>query len=49
MTEAGFFLADELAAIDAASKQLMEEAVSEAKAAPDPTAADVLTDVYVRY
>jgi acetoin:2,6-dichlorophenolindophenol oxidoreductase subunit alpha len=49
VTEAGLIEADELAAIDAASKQLMEEAVSEAKAAPNPTAADVLTDVYVRY
>ena len=28
---------------------LIDEAVDEAKAAPDPTAADVLTDVYVTY
>jgi acetoin:2,6-dichlorophenolindophenol oxidoreductase subunit alpha len=41
--------ADELSAIDEASARLMDEAVSEAKAAPDPTPADVLTDVYVRY
>jgi acetoin:2,6-dichlorophenolindophenol oxidoreductase subunit alpha len=49
VTEAGLLEADELAAIDAASKQLMDEAVSEAKAAPDPPLSDVLTDVYVRY
>ena len=41
--------AGELSAIDEASARLMEEAVREAKAAPDPTPADVLTDVYVRY
>jgi TPP-dependent pyruvate/acetoin dehydrogenase alpha subunit len=41
--------AGELSAIDEASAQLMDEAVREAKAAPDPTPADVLTDVYVRY
>jgi TPP-dependent pyruvate/acetoin dehydrogenase alpha subunit len=49
VTEAGIVEVDELAAIDAASRQLMDEAVSEAKAAPVPTPADVLTDVYVRY
>jgi pyruvate dehydrogenase E1 component alpha subunit len=41
--------ADELSAIDEATAQLMEDAVREAKSAPDPTPADVLTDVYVRY
>jgi pyruvate dehydrogenase E1 component alpha subunit len=41
--------AGELKAIDDATAQLMDEAVREAKAAPDPTPADVLTDVYVRY
>src|SRR3954469_13627924 len=41
--------AGELKAIDDASAQLMDDAVREAKAAPDPTPADVLTDVYVRY
>jgi pyruvate dehydrogenase E1 component alpha subunit len=49
VTEAGIIEADELSAIDEATKRLMDEAVAEAKAAPDPTAADVLTDVYVRY
>jgi TPP-dependent pyruvate/acetoin dehydrogenase alpha subunit len=41
--------ADELAEIDEATRKLMDDAVREAKAAPDPTPADVLTDVYVRY
>src|SRR3954451_18049936 len=49
VTDAGLVEADELAAIDAASRRLMDEAVDEAHAAPDPTPADVLTDVYVRY
>ena len=49
VTEAGIIEADELSSIDEATKRLMDEAVAEAKAAPDPTAADVLTDVYVRY
>jgi pyruvate dehydrogenase E1 component alpha subunit len=40
---------DELAAIDSDVGRLIDEAVAEAKAAPDPTAADVLTDVYVAY
>ena len=35
--------------IDRDVATLIEAAVSEAKAAPDPTAADVLTDVYVAY
>ena len=30
-------------------RTLIDEAVAEAKAAPDPTPADVLTDVYVTY
>jgi TPP-dependent pyruvate/acetoin dehydrogenase alpha subunit len=41
--------AGELAEIDEATRKLMDDAVREAKAAPDPTPADVLTDVYVRY
>jgi len=49
MTEAGILEAEELTEIDEATKRLMDEAVREAKAAPDPTPADVLTDVYVRY
>jgi pyruvate dehydrogenase E1 component alpha subunit len=49
VTDAGLVEADALTAIDEATRRLMDEAVAEAKAAPDPTAADVLTDVYVRY
>jgi pyruvate dehydrogenase E1 component alpha subunit len=49
VTEAGLVEAGDLEAIDDATRRLMDEAVAEAKAAPDPTAADVLTDVYVRY
>jgi pyruvate dehydrogenase E1 component alpha subunit len=49
VTDAGLVEAGQLAAIDEATRRLMDEAVAEAKAAPDPTAADVLTDVYVRY
>jgi TPP-dependent pyruvate/acetoin dehydrogenase alpha subunit len=49
VTQAGLLEPDELAAIDEAVRTLMDEAVAEAKAAPDPAPADVLTDVYVRY
>jgi pyruvate dehydrogenase E1 component alpha subunit len=49
VTESGMVEAGDLSAIDAATRRLMDEAVAQAKAAPDPTAADVLTDVYVRY
>jgi pyruvate dehydrogenase E1 component alpha subunit len=38
-----------LRGIDAEVKQLIDAAVSEAKAAPLPTAEDLLTDVYVSY
>jgi pyruvate dehydrogenase E1 component alpha subunit len=49
VTEAGLLPQDELDAIDSAIAALIEESVTEAKAAPDPTPADVLTDVYVSY
>jgi acetoin:2,6-dichlorophenolindophenol oxidoreductase subunit alpha len=49
VTEAGILEAEELTEIDQAAARLMDDAVREAKAAPDPTPADVLTDVYVRY
>ncbi len=49
VTGAGIVDAAELAEIDDATQRLMDEAVGDAKAAPDPTPADVLTDVYVRY
>jgi acetoin:2,6-dichlorophenolindophenol oxidoreductase subunit alpha len=39
----------ELKAIDHEVLGLIERAVSEAKAAPNPTAADLTTDVYVKY
>ena len=41
--------ADELAAIDRDVLGLIESAVTQAKAAPLPTSADLTTDVYVSY
>jgi acetoin:2,6-dichlorophenolindophenol oxidoreductase subunit alpha len=49
VTEAGLLDAEQMEDIDAQIKALVDEAVEEAKAAPDPTVADVLTDVYVSY
>jgi acetoin:2,6-dichlorophenolindophenol oxidoreductase subunit alpha len=49
VTEAGILDEGALGAIDESVRALIEESVSEAKAAPDPTADDVLTDVYVSY
>ena len=49
VTDAGIIERDELDAIDATIGELIEKAVADAKAAPDPTPADVLTDVYVSY
>ena len=49
VTAAGIITAAELAAIDTEALALIELAVKEAKAAPLPTAADLLTDVYVSY
>jgi pyruvate dehydrogenase E1 component alpha subunit len=46
---AGVVKLSELEAIDREAKELIERAVVEAKAAPAPTAQDLLTDVYVRY
>jgi pyruvate dehydrogenase E1 component alpha subunit len=40
---------DELDAIDAEVMELIERAVTEAKAAPRPTAAEVTEDVYINY
>jgi TPP-dependent pyruvate/acetoin dehydrogenase alpha subunit len=48
-TDAGLVEADELAAIDRDVATLVDDAVAEAKAAPDPPPSDVLTDVYVAY
>jgi TPP-dependent pyruvate/acetoin dehydrogenase alpha subunit len=47
--EMGMIEAADLAEIDRAVGALIDESVAEAKAAPDPTSADVLTDVYVAY
>ena len=49
VTGAGVLKADELQAIDHEVLALIERAVTEAKAAPQPTVADLLTDVYVKY
>ena len=40
---------DEIAAVDATVDAAVEVAVADAKAAPDPEIADLLTDVYVSY
>ena len=49
VTEAGLVNRDELEAIDREARGLVEEAAAFAKAAPLPTAADLTTDVYVKY
>ncbi|WP_043697859.1 thiamine pyrophosphate-dependent dehydrogenase E1 component subunit alpha [Tepidimonas taiwanensis] len=49
VTGAGVLTAAELQAIDREVLGLIERAVAEAKAAPLPTQADLLTDVYVTY
>lgn len=47
--EGGVLSADELDAIDEAAESLVAQSVEAAREAPEPTAADLLTDVYVRY
>ncbi len=49
VASAGLIDEGELDRIDEEVKQLINEAVEEAKAAPDPKADDLLTDVYVSY
>jgi len=49
VTGAGIITAAELKAIDDEVLALIERSVKEAKAAPLPTAADLTTDVYVKY
>jgi pyruvate dehydrogenase E1 component alpha subunit len=49
VTGAGLAKAEELQAIDHEVLGLIEDAVKQAKAAPLPSAADLLTDVYVKY
>ncbi|MEA9391197.1 thiamine pyrophosphate-dependent dehydrogenase E1 component subunit alpha [Acerihabitans sp. TG2] len=47
--QAGVVNADRFNAIDQEVAALIEQAVAQAKAAPEPTAADLLSDVYVSY
>ena len=49
ITEAGLIERDELTEIDEAVRKLIDEAVAEAKAAPDPGPDEVFTDVYIKY
>jgi pyruvate dehydrogenase E1 component alpha subunit len=49
VTQTGDLSAAELGAVDDEVAALIDKAVDEAKAAPPPAAADLLTDVYVRY
>ena len=49
VTETGELARADLDAVDAQVGALIDRAVDEAKAAPLPTEADLLTDVYVRY
>lgn len=49
VTEQGLLEAAELDAIDARAKETIAAAVQYAADSPEPTAADVLTDVYVSY
>jgi len=49
VTESGEVAHAELDAIDVEVNDLIEDAVTKAKAAPDPDASDLLADVYVTY
>ncbi|HEY1003698.1 MAG TPA: thiamine pyrophosphate-dependent enzyme, partial [Streptosporangiaceae bacterium] len=49
VTETGELARPDLDEVDAEVGALIDRAVAEAKAAPLPTEADLLTDVYVRY
>jgi TPP-dependent pyruvate/acetoin dehydrogenase alpha subunit len=49
VTEAGLLEGDQLEAIDREVVSLIEQAVAEAKSAPPPTEADLMTDVYASY
>jgi pyruvate dehydrogenase E1 component alpha subunit len=49
VVDTGVVTADELDAIDAEARALIEEAVVDAKAAPEPDLSELLTDVYVSY
>ncbi len=49
VTGEGLAAAGELAAIDEEVLRLIEDAVAQAKAAPDPLPEDLTTDVYIKY
>jgi TPP-dependent pyruvate/acetoin dehydrogenase alpha subunit len=49
VTEAGLLEGAQLDAIEAEVESLIEQTLAEAKAAPPPTEADLLTDVYATY
>jgi pyruvate dehydrogenase E1 component alpha subunit len=49
VTEAGLLEAEQLDVIDREVRRLVDEALMEAKAAPPPTEADLMTDVYASY
>jgi pyruvate dehydrogenase E1 component alpha subunit len=49
VTEGGLLSADQLDAVDREVAELIDRSVAEAKAAPRPGEADLLTDVYVSY
>ena len=49
VTGAGLLDAAELNAVDGEAEALIDDAVAKAKVSPPPTAADLLTDVYVSY
>ena len=49
VTEAGLLESDQLDVIDGEVKALIDDALSEAKAAPPPTEADLMTDIYATY
>jgi acetoin:2,6-dichlorophenolindophenol oxidoreductase subunit alpha len=49
VTEAALLEAEELDRVDQEVKSHIDQVTTEAKAAPMPTEADLLTDVYVSY
>jgi acetoin:2,6-dichlorophenolindophenol oxidoreductase subunit alpha len=49
VTEAGLLEPEQLDEIDREAKSLIEQALAQAKAAPPPSEADLLTDVYASY
>jgi acetoin:2,6-dichlorophenolindophenol oxidoreductase subunit alpha len=49
VTSAGLVDAEELGRVDEEVARLIDDAVADAKAAPEPDPSDLLTDVYVKY